>query len=77
MCDSSHEIDRRTALIGAGCLALGGLLPGTAAGQGAGQRQSPIDFRPFGLTYRDRLPRLAFDYPESNRRDAREHRLAG
>jgi carbonic anhydrase len=65
MCDSSEGIDRRTALIGAGCLAAGALVPGAAAGQGARPRQSPIDFRRGRLTYRDRLPGLALEYPDS------------
>jgi carbonic anhydrase len=65
MCDSTEGIDRRTALIGAGCLAVGAVVPGAAAAQRARRRQSPIDFRPFRLTYRERLPRLAFEYPDS------------
>jgi carbonic anhydrase len=65
MCDAGQGIDRRTALIGAGCLALGALMPGAAAAQGARRRQSPIDFRPFRITRLERLPRPAFDYPDS------------
>lgn len=65
MCDSSLGIDRRTALIGAGCLAVGALVPGAAAAQRARRRQSPIDFRRGHITYLDRLQRLAFDYPDT------------
>jgi carbonic anhydrase len=65
MCDSSLEIDRRTALIGAGCLALGGLLPGSAAAQVALPRQSPIDLRRRRITFVRRLPRIGFRYPEA------------
>jgi carbonic anhydrase len=65
MCDSSHEIDRRTALIGAGCLALGGLLPGAAAARGARPRQSPINLRRTRITFVKRLPRVDFRYPEA------------
>jgi carbonic anhydrase len=65
MCDSSHEIDRRTALVGAGCLALGALVPGAAAAQGARPRQSPIDLRRRRITFVRRLPRIRFRYPEA------------
>jgi carbonic anhydrase len=65
MCDSSLEIDRRTALIGAGCLALGGLLPGSAAAQVSLPRQSPIDLRRRRITFVRRLPRIGFRYPEA------------
>ena len=65
MCDSSDGIDRRTALIGAGCFGLGALAPGAAPAQGARRRQSPIDISPFRVTYREQLARPAFDYPDS------------
>jgi carbonic anhydrase len=65
MCVESEGIDRRTALIGAGCLALGGLLPGSATAQLARPRQSPIDFRRRRTTFVDRLPRIRFRYPEA------------
>jgi carbonic anhydrase len=65
MCDSSQEIDRRTALIGAGCLALGGLLPGSAAAQASLPRQSPINLRRRRTTFVRRLPRIGFRYPET------------
>jgi carbonic anhydrase len=65
MCDSSQEIDRRTALIGAGCLALGGLLPGAAAAQTPLPRQSPINLRRRRITFVNRLPRIGFRYPET------------
>lgn len=64
MCDSTHEIDRRTALIGAGCLAVGGLLPGRSAAQVPLPRQSPIDLRRRRTTFVNRLPRVGFRYPE-------------
>jgi carbonic anhydrase len=64
MCDTSDGIDRRTALVGAGCLALGGLLPGSAAAQGGRPRQSPIDLRRRSITFVDRLPKVSFRYPE-------------
>jgi carbonic anhydrase len=65
MCDGNQEIDRRTALIGAGCLALGGLLPGTAGAQGALPRQSPINLRRRRTTFVRRLPGIGFRYPEA------------
>jgi carbonic anhydrase len=65
MCVESDGIDRRTALIGAGCLALGGLLPGSATAQPARPRQSPINFRRRRITFVDRLPRIRFRYPEA------------
>jgi carbonic anhydrase len=65
MCDSSESIDRRTALIGAGCLAVGGLLPGGAAAQVALPRQSPINLRRRQTTFVNRLPRVGFRYPET------------
>jgi carbonic anhydrase len=65
MCESSEGIDRRTALVGAGCLALGALMPGAAAAQGARPRQSPIDLRRRRTTFVNRLPRVGFRYPEA------------
>jgi carbonic anhydrase len=65
MCDSSAGIDRRTALIGAGCLALGGLLPGSSAAQPQLPRQSPINLRRRRITFVNRLPRIGFRYPET------------
>lgn len=65
MCDSSQQIDRRTALIGAGCLAIGGLLPGSATAQVSLPRQSPINLRRRRTTFVKRLPRIAFRYPEA------------
>jgi carbonic anhydrase len=64
MCDTSWRIDRRTALLGAGCLALGGVLPGAAA-QAGRPRQSPIDLRRRRVTFVDRLPKVSFRYPEA------------
>jgi carbonic anhydrase len=65
MCVESQGIDRRTALIGASCLALGRLLPGSAAAQLARPRQSPINFLRRRITFVDRLPRIRFRYPEA------------
>lgn len=65
MCDSSQEIDRRTALIGAGCLALGGMLPGTAAARLVLPQQSPINLRRRRTTFVRHLPRIGFRYPEA------------
>jgi carbonic anhydrase len=65
MCDSTEGIDRRTALIGAGCLALGAWLPGRAAAQVSLPRQSPINLRRRRTTFVERLPRLRFRYPET------------
>jgi carbonic anhydrase len=68
MCVPSERIDRRTVLVGAGCLALGGLLPsGATAGAAvaARPRQSPIDFRRRRITRVDRLPKVRFRYPET------------
>jgi carbonic anhydrase len=65
MCNPTEGIDRRTALIGAGCLALGGLLPGGAVAQGPRPRQSPINLRRRRTTFVERLPKLRFRYPEA------------
>jgi carbonic anhydrase len=65
MCVQSEGIDRRTALIGAGCLALGGWLPGRAAGQAALPRQSPINLRRRRTTFVERLPKIRLRYPET------------
>jgi carbonic anhydrase len=68
MCVPSERIDRRTVLVGAGCLALGGLLPsGATAGAAVAARpkQSPIDFRRRRITRVDRLPKVRFRYPET------------
>ncbi len=65
MCVESGGIDRRTALIRAGCVALGGLFPGGAPAQLARPRQSPIDLRRRKTTFVDRLPRIRFRYPDA------------
>jgi carbonic anhydrase len=65
MCDAGGGIDRRTALVGAGCLVLGGLLPGGAAAQAGRPRQSPIDLRRRRTTFVERLPQVRFRYPET------------
>jgi carbonic anhydrase len=70
-----HKLDRRTAILGAGCLTLAAVLPGegTCAGWartrvlaavGALPSQSPIDFRNSNVTFVERLPRIAFGYPK-------------
>jgi carbonic anhydrase len=65
MCGPGEGIDRRTVLIGAGCLALGGWLPGGAAAQVALPRQSPINLRRGRTTFVERLPKLRLRYPET------------
>jgi carbonic anhydrase len=65
MCHREGRIDRRTALVGAGCLALGWGLQGGAAAQSPRPRQSPIDIRRRRVTFVERLPKVRFRYPES------------
>jgi carbonic anhydrase len=69
--------DRRTMLLGAGCVGLGTLFVGgagasasafTARGRSAGATltsQSPIDLRRDEITFVDSLPTIAFAYPRS------------
>jgi carbonic anhydrase len=66
-------VDRRTAIVGAACLALSAAMPGTAAASGLARapgravaqrpRQSPIDLRRSQITFVRRLPRVRFRYP--------------
>jgi carbonic anhydrase len=65
MCPPGEGIDRRTALIGAGCLALGGWLPGSAVAQVPLPRQSPINLRRRRTTFVERLPKVRLRYPEN------------
>jgi carbonic anhydrase len=65
MCHREDRIDRRTALVGAGCLALGWGLPGSAAAQNPRPRQSPIDIRRRRVTFVERLPKVSFRYPNT------------
>jgi carbonic anhydrase len=68
------KVDRRTAIVGAGCLALAAMLPGGARAVGGVRtesrltaaslpRQSPIDLREDEITFVRRLPRIRFAYP--------------
>jgi carbonic anhydrase len=68
------KLDRRAAILGAGCVALAAILPGSAqaAGWARGRvrpavatlpRQSPIDLRENEITFARRLPRIRFAYP--------------
>jgi carbonic anhydrase len=68
------KLDRRAALLGAGCVALAAILSGSAqaAGWARGRarpavatltRQSPIDLRESEITFVKRLPRIRFAYP--------------
>jgi carbonic anhydrase len=67
------KVDRRTAILGAACLALTAAVPGSAAASGWARaggrsaaplpRQSPIDLRRSEITFVKRLPRIRFRYP--------------
>jgi carbonic anhydrase len=67
------KLDRRTAILGAACLALTVTIPRSAAASGSASgvrrlapplpRQSPIDLRASQITFVRRLPRLRFGYP--------------
>jgi carbonic anhydrase len=70
------RLDRRSAILGAGCVALATVMPGGAlAARSAGRRvraaaatlpmQSPIDFREGDITFVNRLPRVRFAYPQA------------
>jgi carbonic anhydrase len=75
MCEQGDgiAIDRRTALLGAACLAVSATLPGAAAGSTSSRsrgvqprpHQSPIDLRRDRVDYVRRLPRIRFRYPRS------------
>lgn len=66
-------VDRRTAILGAACLALTATLPGSGPASASGgrgraavaqpPRQSPIDLRRNQITFVRRLPRIEFRYP--------------
>jgi carbonic anhydrase len=67
------RVDRRTAILGAACLALTATLPRKAAASGSPSapgrsaaplpRQSPINLRRSRITFVRRLPRIRFRYP--------------
>jgi carbonic anhydrase len=68
------KLDRRAAILGAGCVALAAILPGSAQAAGLTRTrvrsaaatlpmQSPIDFREGDITFVKRLPRIRFGYP--------------
>ena len=66
-------LDRRTAILGAACLALTATIPASAAASHSARavgrstapllRQSPIDLRRKEITFVRRLPRIRFRYP--------------
>jgi carbonic anhydrase len=66
-------LDRRTAILGAACLALTATIPASAAASGSARavgrstaplpRQSPIDLRRKEIAFVRRLPRIRFRYP--------------
>jgi carbonic anhydrase len=75
MDDVGPKLDRRSAILGAGCFALAALLPGGAQAASwirmrsrpAGAvlpSQSPIDLRQDEITFVKRLPRIRFVYPQ-------------
>jgi carbonic anhydrase len=68
------RLDRRAAILGAGCVVLAAILPGSAQAAGWTRtrvrlavatlpRQSPIDLRESEITFVRRLPRIRFAYP--------------
>jgi carbonic anhydrase len=71
------KVDRRTAILGAGCVALAAVIPGSAQAAGAARTrarsaaavtlpmQSPIDLRESDITFVNRLPTVRFRYPQS------------
>jgi carbonic anhydrase len=72
--EEGPRVDRRTAILGAACLALTATIPGSAAASGSGRasgrsatallpRQSPIDLRRGEITFVRRLRRIRFRYP--------------
>jgi carbonic anhydrase len=75
MDDVGPKLDRRSAILGAGCFALAALLPGGVQAAGwvrtrsrpagaALPSQSPIDIRQDEITFVKRLPRIRFAYPQ-------------
>jgi carbonic anhydrase len=72
--EAGVTVSRRTALVGAGCVALAAVIPGgahaarsarTRVGLGTLPMQSPIDLREDDITFVNRLPRISFAYPEA------------
>jgi carbonic anhydrase len=71
--DEAFKLDRRTAILGAACLAVTVTIPWSAAASGSARaasglasplpRQSPIDLRRGQITFVRRLPRLRLRYP--------------
>jgi carbonic anhydrase len=71
--EAAFKLDRRTAILGAACLAVTVTMPWSAAASGSARaacrlassvpRQSPIDLRRSQITFVRRLPRLRFRYP--------------
>jgi carbonic anhydrase len=73
--EAGLPISRRTAFVGAACLALSATIPGSASAAGSarskvssaagstGPFQSPIDFRRSEITFVNRLPTIKFGYP--------------
>jgi carbonic anhydrase len=71
--EAGLAVSRRSALVGAACLALGATIPGSASaartrarsGSSPMQSQSPIDLRESEITFVDSLPPIEFRYPRS------------
>jgi carbonic anhydrase len=71
--EEALRLDRRSAILGAACLAATVTVPWSAVASGSGRaarrwaspvpRQSPIDLRRSQITFVRRLPRLRFRYP--------------
>jgi carbonic anhydrase len=71
--EEALKLDRRTAILGAACLAVTVTIPWSAAASGSAKaarrlasplpRQSPIDLRRRQITFVRRLPRLRLRYP--------------
>jgi carbonic anhydrase len=71
--DEAFKLDRRSAILGAACLAVTATVPWSAVASGSARatrrlqsplpRQSPIDLRRGRVTFVRRLPRLRFRYP--------------
>jgi carbonic anhydrase len=67
-------LDRRSLVVGAACLALGAVVPGSGQGAASARgrrgaattrpRQSPIDLRERHITFVRRLPGITVRYPE-------------
>jgi carbonic anhydrase len=71
--EEAFKLDRRSAILGAACLAATVTIPWSAVASGSARvarrsasplpRQSPIDLRRSQITFVRRLPRLRFRYP--------------